>query len=209
MAEPRAAGRKPDPEIEPRVFTAALATYSEVGWAGFTLDAVSRRAKVGKAAIYGRWGDKAALLTAALLSHATEPEEVNTGSLREDLLGIARLEFRMWGGEFGQALRRAEVDAVSYPEILGPVRDAFRRGAIGAGRNIIQRAISRGELKPGTSSALILDAVSGSLEHRLAFIPEGRRAAFELRIDDYLQSMVDFVLAAATSPHARSHVLSS
>ncbi|MHC5794847.1 TetR/AcrR family transcriptional regulator [Lacisediminihabitans sp. FW035] len=205
MTLERTVGRKPDPQIEPRVMAAALAVYAEVGWAAFTLDAVSRRAHVGKAALYGRWDDKAALLRDALLSKNIEPEVIDTGSIRGDLLGVANIELSMWGGESGQAKRRAAIDAVTYPEILGPVRDAYRRTVIESGRDIIQRAIGRGELDPGVSTALILDALSGSVEHRLAYIPDSRRADFDLRADEYLEALVDFVLAAATSPSARSH----
>ena len=206
MSREKAVGRPPDPGIEPRVFSAALAVYSQVGWAAFTLDAVSRHARVGKAAIYGRWGDKATLLTAALLSRKAEPQDIDTGSLRGDLLGVARIELRMWQEEFGQSLRRAEVDAINFPEILGPVRDAFRRNVIDIGRHIVQRAISRGELHAGASSGLILDAVSGSVQHRLTFIPDDRRADFDLVAEEYLENLVDFVLAAAMTPHTRTHL---
>ena len=37
-------GRPADPDIERRVIAAALSVYGEVGWAGFTLDRVARRA---------------------------------------------------------------------------------------------------------------------------------------------------------------------
>ncbi|MGW0590086.1 TetR family transcriptional regulator [Streptosporangium sp. NPDC002607] len=49
-------GRPPDPDLEARVHAAALDLYGEVGWAGFSLDLVARRARVGKAALYSRWG---------------------------------------------------------------------------------------------------------------------------------------------------------
>ena len=39
-----ARGRPADPDIERRVIAAALSVYGEVGWAGFSLDRVARRA---------------------------------------------------------------------------------------------------------------------------------------------------------------------
>lgn len=205
MTAERTVGRRPDPAIEPRVFAAALVVYAEVGWAAFTLDAVSRRARVGKAALYGRWSDKASLLTDALLSRHIEPEVINTGTLRGDLLAVARVELDLSTGELGRALRRAELDAIYFPEIFATVRDTFRRNVIDAGRDIIQRAVARGELLGGVSAALILDALSGSVEHRIAYIPDGRRDDFDRRASEYLETVVDFVLAAATSPSAQSH----
>jgi AcrR family transcriptional regulator len=55
---PAGRGRPADPDIEGRVLAAALTVYGEVGWAGFTLDRVARRAPVGKAALYRRWPTK-------------------------------------------------------------------------------------------------------------------------------------------------------
>ena len=57
---PATRGRPADPDIEQRVLAAALTVYGEVGWAGFTLDRVARRAPVGKAALYRRWPSKGA-----------------------------------------------------------------------------------------------------------------------------------------------------
>jgi DNA-binding transcriptional MerR regulator/predicted nucleic acid-binding protein len=42
-------GRPRDPNLESRVFAAALRVYAEAGWSGFSFDAVARRAGVGKA----------------------------------------------------------------------------------------------------------------------------------------------------------------
>src|SRR3954451_6894721 len=83
-------GRPADPDIERRVVAAALMVYGEVGWAGFTLDAVARRAPVGKAALYRRWPTKEALLLAAF-EYLAEPLELDAEpvSLREGLIYIA------------------------------------------------------------------------------------------------------------------------
>jgi len=76
-------GRPADPGIERRVLAAALTVYGEVGWAGFTLDRVARRAPVGKAALYRRWPTKEDLLLAAL-EHLAEPpgDEADPTDLR-------------------------------------------------------------------------------------------------------------------------------
>ncbi len=189
--------------MEERVFAAALDVYGEIGWAGFTLDAVARRAHVGKNALYRRWASKVELLTAALLSIKIDPELIDTGHLRGDLIGVASFELALWSGPMGQVFRRVELDSVSYGNVLGPVRTAFRSTTISVGREIIQRAIVRGELHPDVSMAIVLDALKGSVEHRLAYLPDDRRDEFEARRADYIETLVDFVLAAADSPAAR------
>src|ERR1700726_2671458 len=79
-------GRPADPGIENRVLTAALTVYGEVGWAGFTLDAVARRAPVGKAALYRRWTTKEDLLLAALERLPAPPDEDAAPSVRRGCL---------------------------------------------------------------------------------------------------------------------------
>ena len=50
-----ARGRPRDPNLEERVFDAAIAVYAEGGWRTFSFATVAARAGVGKAALYRRW----------------------------------------------------------------------------------------------------------------------------------------------------------
>ena len=192
----KSVGRKPDLEIESKVYSAVIEMYSEVGWAGFTIDAVSRLSRVGKAAMYARWANKADLFADALLSIPISAKFTDTGTFRGDLIGLTSAELKLRGGQFGQALRRIEVDAVSYPELLASVQDRFRKNANYHGRKIIKRAIERKELPAGASATLILDALSGSVRNRLAYLPEDRREEFESQREHYVESLVDFILSA-------------
>jgi AcrR family transcriptional regulator len=76
------AGRPRDPDVDRRVADAAIALFGEAGWAGFSVEAVAKRACVGKASIYLRWPTKDALLVEALRRRVGTIAEVDTGSLR-------------------------------------------------------------------------------------------------------------------------------
>ena len=101
-------GRPADPDIERRVIAAALAVYGEVGWAGFSLDRVARRAPVGKAALYRRWPTREDLLLAAL-EHLAEPppEDADPNDLRGCLVAIAEQVIDMFVGAKALVLPRS------------------------------------------------------------------------------------------------------
>src|SRR3569623_771660 len=63
---PSAPGRPRDPEVDRRIAEAALDVFGDAGWAGFAMEAVAKRAGVGKASLYLRWSNMEALLTDAL-----------------------------------------------------------------------------------------------------------------------------------------------
>ncbi|UCN15103.1 TetR/AcrR family transcriptional regulator [Cellulomonas iranensis] len=67
-------GRPRDPDLARRAHRAALGLFAEKGWAGFTLDGVAARARIGKSAIYLRWSDRAELLVEALRRLQDEDE---------------------------------------------------------------------------------------------------------------------------------------
>lgn len=49
----------------------------------------------------------------------------------------------------------------------------------------------------GVSPALILDAISGTIQHHFLVTPNDRLAEFEAESDQYAERVVDFILAAA------------
>src|SRR4051812_28120293 len=88
-ARPRTGGRSA--RVVSEVLSATLEVFSEHGYAGLSVEAVALRAGVNKTTIYRRWPTKVDLLGAALFSLRDEdPEPPDTGSLREDLVGVLR-----------------------------------------------------------------------------------------------------------------------
>jgi AcrR family transcriptional regulator len=192
-------GRPADPSIENRVLTAALTVYGEVGWAGFTLDAVARRAPVGKAALYRRWPTKEALLLAALEQLAEPaPEDADLTDLRGCMIGIARQVIAMYVGPKAMALPRVLIEAGQYPPHFDEMVQNIVQARFGTGQSVIQAAIDRGELPPGTAPDLILDAIMGRVLRLIVLAPGAQRAAIHAQRDQHAADIADYVLQAVT-----------
>jgi AcrR family transcriptional regulator len=186
-------GRPRDPGVDERVVRAAAAVFGEEGWAGFTVDAVARRAGVGKASIYLRWPNKEALLAGALDSRVGRIEDIDTGAVRDDLIALARQMLALFLGDSGRAVIRLLTDADTVPVVHGHVAEVQRAQARAA-RAIVHRGINRGELRAGTSVTLLLDAVVGGCLNHVLSTPPHRRAATAEDADAYAAELVDFVL---------------
>ncbi|GAB3495696.1 helix-turn-helix domain-containing protein [Amycolatopsis cihanbeyliensis] len=75
-------------DLEEALLGAAWAELTERGYAGFTLEAVAKRAGTSTPVIYRRWANKALMVEAALL-HQSSTRVVDvpdTGTLRGDLI---------------------------------------------------------------------------------------------------------------------------
>ncbi len=92
---------------------------------------------------------------------------------------------------------RSHLEAKIHPELFGTSVQKLRREQTNIGREIVFRAIDRGEIPAGTSPALILDAVSGTIQHRFLVTPNDRLDEFKADSKQYAERVVDFVLAAA------------
>jgi AcrR family transcriptional regulator len=207
---PAGRGRPADPDIERRVLAAALTVYGEVGWAGFTLDRVARRAPVGKAALYRRWPSKEDLLLAAL-EHLAEPpgEGADSTDLRGCLIGIAQQVIDMFAGPKALVLPRVLIEAPQYPAHFDEMVQSIVRARFGHGRAIIQAAVDRGDLPGGTPPDLIIDAIIGRVISLIVLIPGAQRATISAARDQYAASVTDFVLQAITrysAEHGRARL---
>lgn len=202
MTASKGPGRPPDPDIERRAIAATLDIYAEVGWPGFTFDAVARRAKVGKAALYRRWPQKQDLIVEAIETLRLPRRQPLTGPIRADLQAVAESLIRRYAGRHGMAFLRAQMEARMYPDVLGAAMESSRRSIIAKGRRIIVAAIDRGELPPETSPAMVMDALAGSIVNHVLIAPEKRVREIANDPSAFAGRVVDIVLNGARQPVA-------
>lgn len=193
-------GRPADPGIEQRVLAAALTVYGEVGWAGFTLDRVARRAPVGKAALYRRWPSKEDLLLAAL-EHLAEPapDGFDPADLRGCLVGMTEQVIDMFLGPKALVLPRVLIEAAQYPPRFEDTVQGIVRGRFGTMRAVIKAAAGRGELPARIPPDLIIDAAMGRVISLIVLTPGAQRATISAERSRYAESIADYVLAAVAS----------
>lgn len=174
---PRRRGRPRDPDIEPRVYAASLEIYSERGWYGFSLEAVSRVANVGQAAIYRRWSGKADLLARAV-AHAELPlPALDTGSSHEDLVLLGHHLIAQYRGPSGVVGLRLVMDARTHPDLAEQFELMLTSPRSREIRKVFRRAERRGDLAEGITLGSALQVLVGAtLSHVLMTSVEGLRS---------------------------------
>jgi AcrR family transcriptional regulator len=174
-----------------RVRVAVLeATVDVLGESGFdtlSIREIAKRAGVHETSIYRRWGTRANLAVDALLSRSgLEIPTPDTGSLREDLLGLLRALAAFISTPLGEnlvriALRRDLPNSDATREKFWS--DRFTRASV-----ILDRAEARGELRSNVDRFLTLETLVAPLYLRLLLTREPVG-------DSVLESVVDLVLS--------------
>jgi len=171
---------------------AALAELAEAGYARMSMEAVARRAGVGKAALYRRWSSKQAMVTELIRSRVADaiPPAPATGALHTDLrelLATFRSQLanpllaRIAAGLLAEASHDDALAEGIYTAVTAPRRAAARA--------ILQGAIDRGELPPGLDLELGTDLLIAPLAFRVLVL-QGRSD------DEYLETLTNAIEAA-------------
>jgi AcrR family transcriptional regulator len=132
---------------------------------------VAQRAGVHETSIYRRWGTRANLILDAALSEiqaAVPPPD--TGSLRGDLLALLGSIAAFITTPTGQALLHLAVKD-DLPEDEG-VRERFWAERFTTGQQVLHRAETRGELRPGVDYRLTVETLIGTLFVRVLLTRE-------------------------------------
>jgi AcrR family transcriptional regulator len=149
------------------VVDAARYELARVGYRALRIEDVAVRAKVNKTTIYRRWPTKLDLVRDTINSmFEVDLPEPNTGSLREDLLVMARAMIEFLRSADGQVLVRM-IMAEGADKDLREIADAVRAEKDAQVEVIITRAKARGELRMNLSAELVISSLVGSLHHRI------------------------------------------
>ncbi|WP_370964442.1 TetR/AcrR family transcriptional regulator [Amycolatopsis sp. cg9] len=179
-------------QVTDAITEAAFAELAETGYARTSMDAVARRAGVGKAALYRRWRSKQAMLAELIRDKVADalPPAPDTGALRTDLRELfatfrAQLDNPLITRIGAGLLAEAEHDATLAEVLQTGVAEPRRAAA----RAILQAAIDRGELPPGLELELGTDLLIAPLAFRLLVLKRP--------IDDrYLETLTRAIEAA-------------
>ena len=190
------AGRPRDPDLDRRIFDAALDVFGELGWKGFSIVAVGKKSGVARASIYLRWTNSADLLIDAVRSRVNVIADRQFDDVRSELLSLTQQLLRQYVADSGRACVRLLLEAHLIPG-LKEHWDDVTSSQIVAARAIVARAIERGDLPPETSATLLLDTLCGAAMMHVRAVPDRLRQRQLANIDDYAEHLVDFVLAAA------------
>jgi AcrR family transcriptional regulator len=173
------------------ITTAFFEELAAVGYGKLSIDALAKRAGVGKAAIYRRWPGKQAMVVALVSAVAIAAIDIpDTGTLRGDLRqflvnACAALTHPLASTIVPDLLAEATRNVELADALLAAIRAPRRAKAA----QLLRRAIDRGELPSDADLELDLDFMAGPLYWRLVVI----RAPAD---DDYFDRLTDKIIGA-------------
>jgi AcrR family transcriptional regulator len=194
-------GRPRDDSLDDKIRKGAISLFAARGWSGFSMEQVTKEAGVGKGSVYLRWGSATDLLLEALQTEVKWVDDPDTGTLRDDLMSMAKQLLRVYASDNGRAFFRIYLEGDS----LQGFEDyyAFQQEQNRLSRQIIRRGVERGELPPDTRVAILLDALCGGLMmHTLTAPPQ--ILASERMSRQVCEDLVNLVLGTMHSDRSSS-----
>lgn len=185
--EPRRRGAARTDEL----LQATLELAAEVGYAGLNIEAVARRAGVGKHTIYRRWPSMAALLLDALSrAWTTDLDYHDTGDVRADLREqFLRSAPALAAPPIGPVYRAVIAEAQADETLRATLHDRFLRTVEERTLARIVRAQQAGELVAGADLRFPAEVLCGTLYYRYLL---SARVADETAVD----ALLDMFMAA-------------
>lgn len=133
-----------------------------------SIEAIAKRAGVGKTTIYRWWPSKAAVVIDAFMEHhlvkTPIPDDV---PVRQALLTHLRSLIRQYRGPSGRLVAQIIAESQYDEATLAAYRSRFWDGRREAVRNLFERGIESGELKPDVSPELLSEMLYGPVYLRL------------------------------------------
>src|SRR3954451_21204000 len=164
----RRPGRPRSAQADQAIVAATLELLMEDGYRGLRMEAVVARSGVGKATLYRRFGSKAQLVADVVRHLHQELTAPDTGSLAGDweaisasVLAAARTTNsavflpRLLAESAGDP----ELHRIFYENLVQPRREATRE--------VLERAVARGELRGDVDLELVMDVLVGPIIYRL------------------------------------------
>jgi AcrR family transcriptional regulator len=150
------------------VFASTIGELMERPYADVSVETIASRAGVHKTTVYRRWGGKAELIAQALGSAAAAHIEVpDTGRVESDLRALSRSVGAVLADPGGAAITRALLAGAAESPEISALMDRFWAARLAAISVIVDRAVSRGEIPPGTDAAEFMHALAAPLYYRL------------------------------------------
>jgi AcrR family transcriptional regulator len=178
-------------DITAAIRNAVMHELAEVGYGRLSIEAVARRAGVGKTAIYRRWSNKLEMVLEIVSDVAGRSVPMpDTGSFADDLELLMMIVSRALQHRIAsQIIPDLMAEAARNPQIAETLQKALRTHQKAVGEKLVGQAVARGELPTDTDPEVAVDLMLGPLYWRLAV----SRTPLP---DDYLEKLSTAVTAA-------------
>ncbi|MGB8941496.1 MAG: TetR/AcrR family transcriptional regulator [Streptomyces sp.] len=180
--------RSGGPRRKQQIFDATLKALARDGFESMTIEGIAEESGVNKTTIYRWWPSKSALLGAALIdAPLMDLPMADTGHLRGDLEHLVDGLVRLLTTHPSGAVARSALGAAVGDPGLATYIQGFFADRLAREQSLIDRAVARGELPPGTDTMLLMDLLAGAVWLRAVF----RRQPLD---DDFARRTVATVL---------------
>lgn len=152
-------GARRNPASAEAILEAAQAVLAESGHAGFSIEAVARRARAGKPTIYRWWPSKASLLL-DVYQRQKRFAYPDTGTLEDDLAGFLENLLANWRDTASGSIFRSIVAEAQSDDGAAKALAAYAADRRAQSGEMIERAKARGEVAADVDAAIIADLVS-------------------------------------------------
>lgn len=168
-------GGEPDPRVERSrriILEAVLDELVVTGYGDLTIEGVAARAGVGKSTIYRHWPGKLALVEDAFRTLKAQVLVPEAGTLREKVIGLLEQVAGLVEQSTYSACMPALIEAAERDPQVREFHCRFSEERRAVLVDLLQTAVDSGELPPDTHSALLADALVGSIMLRRLMLHE-------------------------------------
>ena len=180
------------------IMDSVYALLRETSVRDLTIEAVAKRAGVGRPTLYKWWPSKAALVFAMFHERlARQPEPTQTATIEEAIRFRVRRVIMEFNDLFGKVIRELIAEGQSDPKVLQELYEqhiGVRRAKAAAD---IERGKVSGEFSADTDAELLVDQIFGPIYYRMLL----RITPLDQAFGDKL---VDQVLRGVRGPVSRS-----
>jgi AcrR family transcriptional regulator len=186
-------GRPPSEiaESHAAILDAVYELLQEGSTRDLTLEAVAKRAKVGRPTLYKWWPSKSALVLATFHERIDRDAEVLVAGTAEEVIrGKVRRLIRALNGLFGKVLADLIAEGQSEPAILQDLHEQHMKSRRAATAADVERGKAAGEFAADVDPELLIDSLFSPIFFRLLL----RQGPLTERYGD---ALVDQVLRGA------------
>jgi AcrR family transcriptional regulator len=161
-----------------RILTSAFEILGQSGVGGFSIDEVARRSGVAKTTIYRHWPSREALVLDAASRISAEQAVPDSGSLEDDVVAILVNLAHLLATARWSTVVPSIVDVAERDPEFAAVHGAIQQGHAGPLREVLERAVARGDLPVRTDVSTMISGLVGPLYYRRWFSREAMDERF-------------------------------
>lgn len=176
-------------ETRRRVIAATVGLIDKIGYRSVTIDAVARASGVSRSTIYRHWSTRNVLVLEAFTSYIEESTQVaDTGDAIADLRTyLLKLAFHLNVGGAGPIVTGLISDSLGDHEFAENLRVKMIEPRRHAFLQILLRGQQRGQIRRDVDLRSAVDALYGSIHHRLLMTGQPIDAPFASALADFAQ----------------------